>query len=446
MGSELTEYASGRIVWGMTPQWYLRSWTSSAGLELLALSDSERDGKYGRLRPTRLIRFPAYAPILSGIEPYTKLIRSAASLVIHPAAIIEFPYDWRLPVTYNAQRLAEVAVRHLERWAKHPRQVEAQRQDLDRDSPRVIVVAHSMGGLLVQELPRFFDAERIIRTSITIGTPFHGAPKVVLLLNSGAGSPLPLPRQKLRRLAEGMPGMYDLLPAYRCVDNGAYASQLNPNDVERIGGQASLARLAVEARERRKRYAPPNHVAIVGAHQPTAESISVRDGVVFPNQYSLLPGRDESVDRVRLGGDGTVPRLSTRTNGGTPLPLAQRHGALPRMDEVALVLEDVILRQETGPWLGAGEIGADIPDIVTAGETFYVAVSGVDHPREVSCTVVDAEVGRSVTIGEPTFREGQPAVALRIDNPGIYRVAIGGGSGGQSLVSELVLVCGSSDR
>ena len=36
-----------------------------------------------------------------------------------PGNLIAFPYDWRLSNQLNAQRLADAAVPHLERWRRH---------------------------------------------------------------------------------------------------------------------------------------------------------------------------------------------------------------------------------------------------------------------------------------------------------------------------------------
>jgi hypothetical protein len=60
-----------------------------------------------------------------------------------------------------------------------------------------------------------------VRATVTLGTPFFGASKAVLLLGSGRGSPVPLPRARVRRLAVTLPGVYDLLPSYRCVSDGS---------------------------------------------------------------------------------------------------------------------------------------------------------------------------------------------------------------------------------
>src|SRR5712691_7249259 len=98
MGSELIDETSGRLLWGLAdPRWYVSAWTSGASLDALRLTEDERAGRYGRVRATRLLRFPAFAPLLAGFEPYSRLLKAIRAVAPHPDAVAEFAYDWRLP-------------------------------------------------------------------------------------------------------------------------------------------------------------------------------------------------------------------------------------------------------------------------------------------------------------------------------------------------------------
>jgi hypothetical protein len=185
-----------------------------AGLEALRLTKDEREGRYGRVRATRLLRFPAFAPVLAGFSPYAALVRDVRRAVCHASAVLEFAYDWRLPVAHSGRLLAEAAGEHLERWAASGEHAVARRGDPEGDEPaRLVLVAHSMGGLVARQacaVPGFAD---MVRAVVTLGTPFFGAPKAVTLLGSGRDAPLPLPRARTRGLAVTLPGVYDLLSA-----------------------------------------------------------------------------------------------------------------------------------------------------------------------------------------------------------------------------------------
>src|SRR5215212_6507238 len=59
MGSELVETATGRVLWGISDlRWYGTAWTTGGALAALLVTDEEREGHTGRIRASRLLRFP----------------------------------------------------------------------------------------------------------------------------------------------------------------------------------------------------------------------------------------------------------------------------------------------------------------------------------------------------------------------------------------------------
>ncbi|MCO1660526.1 transposase family protein [Pseudonocardia humida] len=217
------------------------AWTTPTSLARLALTDAERAGDYTRIQPAGLLQAPAFAPFLRGIEPYGGLVAAVREVVADPAAVLEFSYDWRLPVTHNAALLHTAAAEHLAAWQTHPRYEDLLRALPDTRPARLVLIAHSMGGLLIRALAPGLD----IRATITLGTPFDGAAKAALILNSGRGAPVPLPRTTLRDLAATLPGLHELLPTYRCLDDLDHRNgdchdgeprRLTPSDVAALGG------------------------------------------------------------------------------------------------------------------------------------------------------------------------------------------------------------------
>ena len=446
MGSELVDTATGATLWGLNSvQWYVRAWISGASLQALALTDDERAGTYGRVRATRLLRFPAFAPVLQGCEPYTRLLKAIRRVVVHPDAVAEFAYDWRLAVAHNGQLLAEFTQRHLAAWRRHPAYLaEMRRADHDRPA-QIVIVAHSMGGLLARHLTLIDGATEDVKATVTLGTPFFGAPKAAVLLSSGRGAPVPLPRRRLRDLAATLPGVHDLLPVYRCVDVGPTALRLSPGDVGSLGGDRDLAAAAFEWQASVAGTLLPGHVQVVGAHQPTVQSLTLVDGVATGHNYTYRPrgGPGAVVDRVDLSGDGTVPRESAQLPPEAAMPLAQSHGAVAMADEALLVVADVLADQRTGPWLGTGELGLDLPDVVRAGTTFDVLISGVDHPRDAACRIVDVASERLVAVPNLVRADGRVLARVCLSDSGLYRVGVGGG--GTSTVSQLLLALPADD-
>jgi hypothetical protein len=427
MGTELVDVESGDMLWGLARlDWYWKAWTSGRPLETLKVTEDERAGRTGRIRPGRPLRAPAWAPMVRGVEPYTALVTATKRVLADEAALLEFGYDWRLSIEHNARELAKAADQHLERWRQH---------DKGGRDAKLTLVAHSMGGLVARYFTEVLGHREQVRRTITLGTPFYGAVKAVVMLNTGSGSPVPLPKRRLRDLTRSMPGLYDLLPSYRCVEEGETSRRLEAHDVDAIGGDKDLA---VEAFDRRRRLlsgGPANAATLstlVGVDQPTAQSLILRDGEV----EELYHVRDDHGATNRWG-DETVYRESANLPGVMPSTLPQTHGALSRTEEAISHVRAVLTGNELGPPLGMTAIGLDLPDLVKVGTPFSVNVVTLDDPAAASCRIVDADTNAQVARPQLHVRDGSVAAIVRLDRPGVFRVEVKGG--GSSAVTQLVL-------
>lgn len=452
MGSELYDTRCGRTIWGArSAGWYVRAWSTGSGLEDLQLTDAEQQGEYGRVRPVGLLRFPAFFRVLGGLEPYTKLVKTARTQVAHPDAVLEFAYDWRLPVRHNARLLAEAARRHLDAWRSRPAHQEARLRHPDQRPAQLVLVAHSMGGLLVRQMHTEFEPLGDIRATLTLGTPFYGAVNAVALLNSGQGSPIPLPARRpftsvlrpdadrgLQRLVRDLPGVHDLLPTYRSLVEGpseAMVRRLDAGDVEALGGSRELAAQSLAWQASLDEVTLRNHRAVIGVQQQTTQSFRLTDGIVTAEER-IRAGQSAGEDRR---GDGTVYRESAFLAGVPEIPVAQQHGSLARKDAVLDVVRYVLSEHDfdrIGPPLGGDDIGLTTPDAVTPGEEFTVEVTGAGDRS--TCVVTDVVTGRQVDAAEPRKREDVFAAELRLPEPGLFRVRVEGGSG--AAVERFVLV------
>lgn len=352
MGTELVDTATGKLLWGLQPGLLARMWlTSKANLAPLAVDPSRKS----TVRPARLLQFPTLMPGLAGIEPYTKLVSSLRAAVRHPDAVLEFGYDWRLSVSTNADLLAHAIYEHIRWW----------RQRSDRPHALVHLVAHSMGGLLCQALTTISGAFDYVGLVITLGAPFEGAAKAAVLLGTGSGAPVRA--SGLKPVAVTMPGIYDLLPTYRCVDEDIEVRRLTAADVESIGGSKVLAEEALQHRDRARATPIPRHRAVIGVAQPTICTLTLHTTqVVEPHYYSFDVDDDGELLRDRHGiprqfkglGDGTVPRNSARPwHDKEPHPLPQQHGPIARSDETIAYVLDRLLNRDTGPRLAGDGIG-----------------------------------------------------------------------------------------
>jgi pimeloyl-ACP methyl ester carboxylesterase len=447
MGSALRERDTGQMCWGLDRLgWYARAWTRD--MSALHVTDDERAGRTGRIEACGLLRTPALIPGLGGIEPYTYLARKISQSVVHGDAVLEFAYDWRLPVRHNADLLAIAADEHLTKWRRTCAEA------------RLVLVAHSMGGLVARALTLIGGAIDELRAVVTLGTPYRGSPLAALLLATGRGSPIPLPRRQVRDLAAAMPGLHDLLPSYRCVDTGTDGLRLTPADVQALGGDADLAADAARLHalldaeierpdlgqiiERQRRFDAITH-ALTGIGQATAQSLQLDAGTARPlrHGFRVHPDgeliRDEHglLERVDRTGDGTVPRVSAHRPGAESI--AQQHGALARTREAADFVCGVITAGEIeyGGRLGDGDLGLDLPDLVTCGQEWSLAITGVDNAADVRCRIQDADT--DTDLARPRLEERDEGLCARVElaKPGLYRVLASGS--GSSPVTRLVL-------
>ncbi|MGC7103013.1 lipase/acyltransferase domain-containing protein [Amycolatopsis lurida] len=458
MGTALRDIETGRDLWGLRSLgWYRKAWTTGASLRALQLTEAEHEGIYGRVQPTGLLRFPAWAP-LDGIEPYTNLVKGIRSVVTDDAAILAFGYDWRLPVEHNAALLARAARRHLDTWRATPEHESARRTQPDGRPARLVLVAHSMGGLLARALPLVEDRDDIpavtsdIRATITLGTPFDGAAKAALIMSAGTGTPLPLPRGRLRRLAATMPGLHDLLPVYRCVDTGAEVRCLTASEVGALGGNAQLADTSFRFRRRLVTTALVGHRALVGVDQPTLQTLRLRDGAAegFSHTFrvnskgSVVCDQRERPVPVAGSGDGTVPRNSASPDGASLYYEAQQHGSLAKVDEAITFVRSVITEQEPGGRLGTGHLGVGAPDLVEPDAAWSAVVTGIDGPNDVTCRVHDAETGGQVDAPRLRWEDGEWRFTTSVPGTRLYQVVVSGGGG--SPVTRYVLATNPAAR
>ncbi|MFE1592364.1 hypothetical protein [Nocardia sp. NPDC058705] len=439
MGTELIDMETGKKLWGLDPDLIARMWVApSKYLTPLAV-----DPEHNTVRPGHLLRTPTFAPFLRGIDPYRNLVRALEAIVRDPSAVSQFGYDWRLPVRYNARLLAERIDSHVTWWRKVTGHTQA----------RVHLVAHSMGGLLCHELSTISGATDTVGAIVTLGTPFAGAAKAAVMLGTGKGAPLPAHR--LREVAVTMPGIYDLLPSYRCLDSGTDVTRLSIPDMVAVGAHEDLARAAFADRAARAETSLPRHLPIIGVEQATTCVLRIDsgqiDGLRDTVGVDLVTGellRDGAGNLRRFPGlgDGTVPRDSAlpprdparpdQTPRVSPLP--QQHGPIAKTQEAITKAKDFLLHRDSdlGPRLGDGDVGIDTPDIVTVGTEFDIAVRGPAKPNDIRCQLT--QIGtRQPRRADAHRRDGNLVVSATVYRPGLYRVAVAGS--GTSAVEQIVL-------
>lgn len=132
------------------------------------------------------------------IDTYKTLYDSLKSRYSSQADVKFLAYDWRKTNTTAGQALKNMVSGY---------------------SGKIIIVAHSMGGIVASDYLRIATTSQRNRTTlITLGTPFTGAPKAVQVMEDGKmfpGIAGDLTSSYIQNLIRNMPAAYELLPTTR---------------------------------------------------------------------------------------------------------------------------------------------------------------------------------------------------------------------------------------
>ena len=373
----------------------------------------------------------------SPIKGYAGLVRFFADTFTatppagdRPGNLIEFPYDWRLSNAVSARRLAAVAMPALDNWRKHSGQDDAQ----------LVLVCHSMGGLVARWFLEVLGGWERTRWLITIGTPYQGSVKALDALSNGLSKGLGPFRKDLTGLVQSFPSMYELLPTYPCFDAGGGALQAL-GEAQGLGLNTSMLKAATTFHEKLAAAVSGRTsrgyetVAIKGVRQPTFQTARASS-----QGLELLQER-EGCDH---GGDGTVPRPSAhppewRTeNGGPTIGASQRHATLQETSDVYTQLFTKLTSDQLGQWMGGQDIGIAVPELLRAGEALTVAADSDDEAMALQATVTLHDDPLPVAGPElmTNLGDGRYQTTFPDLGPGTYQISVG--AAGQATAADPV--------
>ena len=338
LGSALVK--NGKELWGLSAGAGVRALVSLGGsIDDLQLRDEpEKDvDVWEDVTATSLLPDVHMIPKFWKIDGYGKIAGYIQRVFEVKAGenYFEFPYDWRLSNRIAALRLARLAKGWVDKW-----------RDSGHPNARLILIGHSMGGLVARYFLEVLGGWEITRKLLTFGTPFRGSLKALdFIANGWRKTVLGFEVLNLTDLLRSFPSVYELLPTYKCCVVGAdtrYLTdanipQLDPKRLKSASDFHSKIRTAVEARGNKF---DANVHPVVGTLQPTLQSARFENGVV--EVFNHFNGED-------MGGDGTVPRVSA-----TPIELSEagrdvfsvaRHASLQNNDAVLTQLHGIL---ETG--------------------------------------------------------------------------------------------------
>ena len=336
LGSELKR--DGKVVWSSSRNGLFRNLLKRAGpvyeLELDPDRFDDKEALDGVVAES-LIPDTHMIPGLWTIDGYSKLASRIKDLPgVEPGRrnCFERPYDWRLDNRVAARRLAQLA----EQWI-----------DLKSEA-RLVLVAHSMGGLVSRYFLEVLDGWRRTKGLITIGTPYRGSLQALDFVANGLSRGIgPVRLIDLTNVIRSLPSAYQLLPTYRCWSQEV-GDFLELSEVEEIPGidsgklakarafhqeieDAAAANAKIEEYVERRYTIDP----IAGVNQPTPAVSRARRR---PGPRCSESYRDEDRD-----GDGRVMReIATPEQQLRPVYANQRHAALQNDDAVITQIQAIL--------------------------------------------------------------------------------------------------------
>ncbi|NET15303.1 MAG: lecithin--cholesterol acyltransferase [Okeania sp. SIO1H6] len=423
MGSVLEK--NGRVIWNISGKSFLKSITSSE--DLILQSDDHDDGVVA----TKIMEdFHIVPGIIKILDGYTKLQEQLldGSLRLYPQSpnnqdlvnYYEFPYDWRRDNRISAQKLKQFIDERLENWRRQSEHKDAQ----------VIILAHSMGGLVSRYYLEVLEGWRDCRALITFGTPYRGSVKAISAIVEGYNVAV----FNFSEAVRSFTSVYQLLPIYEMFKtNGGYRR------ISEVDGIPNLDReRAVKAREfhqeiinnaeknrRHDDWKTNGYVVLpfVGTRQSTYQSASLIDGQL---QMSYNP--PSSLPPELADGDDTVPRISAipvemeyQDYYNTFFPC--HHGEIQANKNVLDLLKERIGQMQSQIDL-SGFKGAERSAKAEAQIAFNLSVKDLylsANPIEIYGQIINAEPSVTQLIAQiiPKTTQGEP-ITVELQPDGDY--------------------------
>src|SRR5919106_4535250 len=202
----------GKDVWAFSGGAIVRALLSLGGsIKDLALTDDppDEDDLGDGVTADRVMPDIDLIPGFWKIDGYGKVATAIEEAfdVRRGENFFEFPYDWRRDNRAAARKLARESHDWLRAW----------RERSGNAGAKLILVGHSMGGLVSRHFLEVLDGWRNTRMLVTFGTPYRGSLNALAFIVHGMRKALgPITLIDLSKLLRSFTSVYQLLPIYPC--------------------------------------------------------------------------------------------------------------------------------------------------------------------------------------------------------------------------------------
>jgi pimeloyl-ACP methyl ester carboxylesterase len=425
LGSVLAR--DGKDVWAPSPGAIGRAlWTLGRSVRSLALDSDpwEQDDLGDGVVATRVMPDIHIIPGFWGIDGYTAISRMIVDHfdVVPGETYVEFPYDWRRDNRVAARRLRELVDKKLH----------TQRQQ--NPDAKLVLIGHSMGGLVARYFLECLDGWRDTRMLITFGTPHRGSLNAIdFLVNGFVKKVGPLKLADLTDLLRSLTSVYQLLPVYPCIDLG--------DGYERVAETGNRLP-GVDPGRAESALTDFHHAISAGAeiHEPGVYAIHSVVGIAQGTKQSAAwDGSRLSVEELHggedHGGDGTVPRVSAtpiETDDWQPVyqPMyaADRHSSLQNADAVQVQLQGILTARPLTGFRAVQSVRLEADELLAAGESLLLRALPERANLTLQASVTDLATGAPATAPIVMRRDVDDVHHAEVPPlpPGDYRVLVEG--------------------
>lgn len=202
-------------------------WSAILNHDFERICQHPEDLRYEAKEPAR-VRADAVFPLVYG-DLVAELRHNLARKADEPVPVFPFAYDWRQPLRLVVQQLAGFVQEVVDRTKLLRHYATSDWFD----EPKVDLVGHSMGGLLITGYLAEFGKKSQVGRVATLGTPFQGsyeAPIKVLTGTSSIGGGEQNSRE--REAARITPALYHLLPNFAGAVRDADGKEVDLYDID----------------------------------------------------------------------------------------------------------------------------------------------------------------------------------------------------------------------
>ena len=361
------------------------------------------------------------------IDGYTTIINSLNQRFdLTPGQnFFTFPYDWRRNNKVAARQLARRSKDWLHQWREQSGNADA----------RLILLAHSMGGLVSRYFLEVLEGWQDTKALITFGTPYRGSLQALEVLANGLRKG-PNNLLDLTDLVRDLTSVYQLLPIYKAYDpgDGHLVKVGETEGIPHVNGERAAQALqfhqdiqsTVKTHQQLEAYRNQGYSIhpIVGLGQTTLQSARFRPNGV--DLYTEIKGKE-------LSGDGTVPRGSAipieMSENPNAMYAATQHGSLQNAEAVLAHLEGILsgFELDLGDFRKGYTVSLTVEDLFFSGESVKVEANTAKEDAELTATLWRTGEAKPVAVLPLTPGEGGGHHGLfETLHSGSYRVQVTG--------------------